>query len=278
MAKLAELRRQAKEMGITPSKIRGASNAEALQAVINNAKENSKMVRAKAKAKNKSPKRRTATRADRPKTRGSKSSPARSRGTAKRTATAKRGTTKRTATRRVQQDTSMGRYLLNGVDFSVTDGWNAREGSPPDRIVKLLRKHRGNRDKVYDALVDHVWDFVGKTKRDGTKRSKKDALAMLVYRISRTAWDYAMRTNQHAASENREQYGTAGTGQGIWKPAKKRVAQKRSQATKRGGAKRAGAKRSTAKRGSQKRTGAPKRQTAKRQSTKRTTKRRASRR
>jgi uncharacterized low-complexity protein len=50
---------------------------------------------------------------------------------------------------------------------------------------------------------------------------------MLRYRISRTLFDFAVQTGQHEVAKNRVQYGTGGTGQGVWKPAK-RQAQKKS--------------------------------------------------
>jgi hypothetical protein len=110
------------------------------------------------------------------------------------------------------------------VEYGDFEGWNPRAGSAPDRIIKALKKFRGDRAKVFDFLAPDVWDFVGKTKRNGDKRTKAEALDMLAYRISRTAWDFAMRTKQHDAADNRVKYGTGGTGQGVWKPAKARKA------------------------------------------------------
>jgi hypothetical protein len=43
--------------------------------------------------------------------------------------------------------------------------------------------------------------------KDGSKRSLDSAHEMLKYRISRTAWDFAMKTGQHAAATNRAEYG-----------------------------------------------------------------------
>ena len=119
-----------------------------------------------------------------------------------------------------------GRNTLDGVDYTLTDGWNAREGSAPDKIVKALRKFRGNRTKVFEARKSDVWFYVGKKKANGTKRTKADAEAMLKYRISRTAWDLAMRTGQHKSSSNRVEYGTGGTGNGTFKPARVKPAAK----------------------------------------------------
>jgi hypothetical protein len=266
---LAVLRSRAKQAGIPASEIRGAS-AEDLQDMLDaNGKPRKKVV---AKKKVSTQRKRGNVR----KSGRSKSSPAaksHARGKAKRaTAAPKRNTAKRSTRKRAAvqpQDDNMGRFTLNGVDFGYTEGWNARAGSPPDRIIKMLKAKRGNREKVFEALKSDIWAFMGRKKRDGTKRTKVEAEAMLKYRISRTAWDFAMRTGQHEASSNREQYGTAGTGMGVWKPARKRAAQKRSQATKRGGARRTAPKRSAAQKRSQSARKAPKRQATKRQTAKR---------
>jgi hypothetical protein len=274
MATLATLRKEAKGLGIPAAKIRQArDDRDALQELIDNFNSNGtstsskkrgavkKAVAAKKKSAKKTPKRAPARKAS-AKTAQRKPSPAKSRtsGKAKRTTTA---------------TADSGRYTLDGVNFSETDGWNAREGSGPDRIVKALRKFRGDRTKAFEYLLPSVWDFVGRKKRDGSKRSKSDALAMLKYRISRTAFDFAIATGQHESSSNRVEYGTGGTGQGVWKPAGKRASAKRSAAPKRAAAKKSTAKRSTAKRGAQKRAAA-KRGSAKRATAKRTTAKRGS--
>jgi hypothetical protein len=86
-----------------------------------------------------------------------------------------------------------------------------------------VRKSRGNRAKAFEILKADVWDFVGKVKRNGEKRTKSEAEAMLRYRISRTLFDFAVQTGQHEVAKNRVQYGTGGTGQGVWKPAKRKA-------------------------------------------------------
>lgn len=215
-AKLAELRKQAKDLGIAPALIRACDTPEELQSVITGfgggndadapAKPRKKAHGKVAKAKGKKGNSTSAS---------SKSAPAA-------TKSAKSGKAKRpTAAKAKKQNTGTdgptGRNLLNGVDFSSTDGWNPREGSPPDRIVKALKRYKGNRGKVFDALVGEIWEFVGKKKADGSKRNKADAESMLRYRISRTAFDFAVRTGQHETSDNRATYGEGGTGQGIFK-------------------------------------------------------------
>ena len=42
-----------------------------------------------------------------------------------------------------------GRYTLDSeIDYSETEGWNPRPGSTPDVIQRLLKRFRGNRNKV----------------------------------------------------------------------------------------------------------------------------------
>lgn len=238
MATLATLRQQAKSMGIAATVIRSAENAAELQSIIddhtpNGAKSTKASKKAvkkavakkkgavkKSVAKKSSTKKAAPTTKRNSKSASSKKSPAAK--TAKRASTAKASTAKG------------GRYTLEDVDYNVTDGWNARNGSAPDRIVKALRKYRGNRSKVFDFLVGDVWDFAGKRKRDGSKRTKAEAEKMLAYRIARTDWDFALATGQHEKSDNRVEYGTGGTGQGIFKRAKKGKASAAKAPAKRG--------------------------------------------
>lgn len=211
---VGQLRKQAKEMGIPVAEIRGATSATELTSLIKQYGKNGTGSRKVAKkAVKKSVAAKSTTKAAKPQRRAAKSAPAKSRNSGK----AKRQTTTRTST----YEPKGGRNLLDGVDFSDTDGWNPRVGSAPDRIVKLLRKYRGNRDKVFDALVGEIGDFVKPRRADGSKWTRDEREAMLRYRIARTAWDFALKTGQHEKAENRVEYGTGGTGQGIYKPAKK---------------------------------------------------------
>jgi hypothetical protein len=254
MATLAELRKRAKHLGIAPSVIRGADSVKELEGII--ADFNSEDAPAKPRKKSavkkavkKSAAKKLAAKKSAKKSASSKSAPAKS--------TKKSGTAKRPTAAKSSKGTDgpTGRHLLNGVNFSDDEGWNARPGSPPDRIVKALKKFRGNREKVFDALVGDVWDFVGKKKRDGSKRTKSDAEAMLRYRISRTAWEFAVRTGQHDAAQDRVEYGTGGTGMGVFKRAKRggnsKSASKTS--TKKSSAKKSAAKKSSVKRSASKR-------------------------
>lgn len=232
MATLASLRKQAKELGIAATVIRGASSADELEQIIEdhsdgNGSKGKKRGRAavkkatgKGKAKTTAKKGKTAKRNskkdeedEKPKRgrpKGSKNSTTKnSKSASSKSAPAKSTKSKGTAKRRAAADDS-GRNMLGEIDYSETDGWNPRDGSVPDVIVKLLKKFRGNRDKVFDSMVDDLWEYVAKKKQDGTKRSKSEAEEMLRYRIAQTDWRFAIQTGQHEASENRVEYGTGG--------------------------------------------------------------------
>lgn len=151
-----------------------------------------------------------------------------------------KGSTNKTATKKItngrlrENVSTDGRHIIEAIDYGKTNGWNARSGSAPDRIVKALRKFRGNREKVFDLLVSDVDDFVGGKLRNGGRRNKGNKEAMLRYRIARTDWDFAIKTGQHKKATDRAEYGTAGFGTGVFKrvskksttkPAAKKVAQ-----------------------------------------------------
>lgn len=211
MAKLAELRKKAKDMGIAAAAIRRATTASELQSIIDEHKGGSKgKAKAKAKAKGKgtsaAKKNSAAKKSTAKKNSGRKASaPAKSKG-----AKAKRQSNS-------NREAKGGRNLLGKVNFSKTDGWNPREDSAPDLIVKALKRFKGDRTKVFNYLKGDIWDFVQKKKQNGDKRTKAEAEAMLRYRISRTAFDFAVRTGQHEPSDNRVEYGTGGTGNGVFK-------------------------------------------------------------
>lgn len=101
-----------------------------------------------------------------------------------------------------------GRHMIGSLDFSVTDGWNPRDGSPVAVIFKALKKARGDVNKAFEALRPDVRDFVSSKKADGTKRTKDEMLAMLRYRINRTKFQFALQTGQHVSSTDRVEYGT----------------------------------------------------------------------
>lgn len=254
MASLALLRKKAKEAGVAAAVIRRASTAEELQSIIedHDGGEITRKPVAKKKgatvAKKKSATKKSAT------TREVKPKPAVT------TSRKKSGKAKRSATGTNGYVAKGGRNLLDSVDFSETNGWNAREGSAPSRIIAALKKARGNREKAFEILKGDIWDFVGKKMADGSKRSKQSAEAMLRYRISRTLWDFAMRTGQHEKAANRVEYGTGGTGTGAYKPARKAA---RKVATK-SASKKSASKKSASKKATSKKSSTKKRSTKKR--------------
>jgi hypothetical protein len=127
---------------------------------------------------------------------------------AKKPVPAKAPATRKTAKRPATNNGDAGRNMIDTLDYSVTDGWNPRAGSAVERIFRSLKKYRGNVDKVFDALLPEINDFVGSKMQDGTKRTKVSKEQMLRYRISRTKFDFAIKTGQHEIAENRVEYGT----------------------------------------------------------------------
>jgi hypothetical protein len=235
MAGLQELRSQAKALGIPSSLIRANMNdADKLadliagfqkgheHALSAKAKTSNKggtkvakpVARAKAKAKAKVAKVAKVTRS----TSKRRTSVATSKRTVnKRTSTPRKAVSKRTTSkaapkRSTRGSDKAGRHTIDRVNFSNTDGWNPREGSAVEEIWMALKKAKGDREKAFQTLKSRVWDFVGKTKADGSKRPKSEepggAYHMLRYRISRTLFDFAVATGQHESSKNRIEYGT----------------------------------------------------------------------
>jgi hypothetical protein len=257
MARLAELRKTAKGMGIPKAVILRATTASALEKIIadheshdGKPKKKGAVKKAVKKATGKVAKKKTTEKPNRKNSARKASAPAKSKGATK-------------AKRQSNSNGNGGRNTLDGVDFSLTEGWNPRDGSAPDRIIKALKRFKGNRAKAFDHLKGDVWDFVAKKTASGEKRSKADAEEKLRWRISRTAWDFAMRTGQHEASSNRVEYGTGGTGTGAFKRKKTGGRQSASKAPARKAAQKSTRKPAKAQKGAQKRGGARKRGRAK---------------
>ena len=211
MAGMQALRKQAKAAGVPAREIRSAESAAELRKLISAANGTSTKASRKRVVK-KAVVKKSKRGPGRPK--GSKNKP-------KATATAKRGRpakAKRGRPAKAASNGNGGRFLLSGVNFSRVNGWNPREGSVPDVIVKALRKAKGNRESAFKALRPKLKSLVPVSTRDGRKRSKDERENYLRYLISRNAWAFALATGQHESSENRAKYGTAGTGEGIYKP------------------------------------------------------------
>lgn len=222
MASLPALRKEAKALGISIAKLREATSASELKALIAEAQDGKPRKARKAVRK--------ATKASRSRTATTRKASAKSRPARK--APAAKSTTGK-AKRPSTTSGKSGRNLLGSVDFNKTKGWSPRAGSAPDRIIKALKKARGNRESAFNALRADVWDFVGKVRRNGEKRTKAEAEAMLRYRISRTLFDFACQTGQHKVSTNRIQYGTGPHAQNGRKTRRKATA-KAKPAAKRG--------------------------------------------
>jgi len=227
MATLAQLRREAKRIGISTAVIHAIKDPSGLQSVIDDAKAHdngsetqtrSRRAVKKAVVRKKTttaPRKKSHTSEDAPKRRGrppgrktaiSKSASSKSLPAAKSKSGKAQRTTSATASTRAytkkEREKSDGRYTLEGVDYTQTDGWNAREGSVPDRILKSLRKHKGDRQKVFIQLLPEIGKYVKPLKQNGQRRNKAEMQAMLKYRIARTDWDFALKTGQHKQSPN----------------------------------------------------------------------------
>lgn len=223
MATLPELRKQAKAAGHSTSDVRGADRQE-LERMVASKPKSSKGSKGKAVVKK-------VAAVAKKKSAGSKNAPAAKKSTAgkaKRRSTATATKTSKTKTTKTRKATGGsgyvpkgGRNLLSRIKFSKTDGWNAREDSAPDRIIKALRKTKGDRQAAFEILKKDIRYFVNPKMRNGTKRNKAQMEDVLKYRISRTLWDFALKTGQHDKAENRVDYGTGGTGNGTFKAAKK---------------------------------------------------------
>jgi len=215
MASLPALRSKAKDLGITPAEIRKANTADKLQALIMDAVMNGTTPKAPARKPATPARKARATTPARKTTR----TPARKAAAPAKPVRKAAAPVKKVAA----SNGDAGRHVLGSIDYSNIEGWNARPGSIPDQIVKSLRKHRGDRERVFNALLPDIWNFVGRKMADGSKRTKDSAEEMLKYRISRTAWDFAMKTGQHEKSTNRAEYGQ-GTRSNGSKPAAKKAA------------------------------------------------------
>lgn len=110
---------------------------------------------------------------------------------------------------RAKSNDGIGRASIGEIDWKVeSDEWNPRKGSPVEGLFRALKKAKGNIDKAFDAIHDDMYEYVGRKKRDGTKRTKAEAEAMLRYRLNRTKYEYATRTGQHEQATERAEYGT----------------------------------------------------------------------
>jgi hypothetical protein len=196
---ILKLKKEAVAKGMPKDKARSATRADLTAFLAKPARKATPVKKASAPVKKAAPVRKTAA------TKAPVRKPA-----AKKPVTAKapvaRKATKRPATKPTNGDA--GRNMIESLDYTITDNWNPRAGSAVEVIFKALKKYKGNVDKVFDALVPNISDFVGAKKQDGTKRTKQDRENMLRYRISRTKFDFAIKTEQHEIATERVEYGT----------------------------------------------------------------------
>jgi len=212
---IMKLRQMAKRQGMDSSQVRAATR-EDLEAFLNDngssAKRGRKATpvkrgRASTSTRKAAP---TKRKPGRPKgsknktTTARKSAPAQSAQTGRK---AKRQTT--TATKpKAKSNGEAGRMIIGTLDFSNYDeaDWNPRRESATGRVFALLRKFRGNVDKVFNAIIDDdgLYNLVAPAKsRLGNKRNVEERDAVVMYRINRTRFDFAVRTGQHEKATNR---------------------------------------------------------------------------
>lgn len=142
----------------------------------------------------------------------------------------KKATASKSSKRKPKVDDDTGRAAIGEIDWSVeSDDWNPRAGGPTERMFKALKRFKGNVDKAFDHLKDDLYDFVGKNKRNGERRTKDEALSVFKYRLNRTKYEYATRTGQHVQATNRVEYGT---GEAAQASKKSKRSEKRKASTK----------------------------------------------
>src|ERR1051326_3659773 len=152
-AGLSQLRKQAKQMRIPGALIREAETAEQLQELIDThasggnkqAGQKGKSAMAPAKKKKSVPAKKGSATPVKKNTKSTstvtKKSPARNAAPV-----AKKGTKKQTASKKPKaqsQNGDAGKFTLSSsIDWTLgaDHGWNPRAGSPPDRILKAVRK------------------------------------------------------------------------------------------------------------------------------------------
>jgi hypothetical protein len=118
----------------------------------------------------------------------------------------------RKAQRNSNSDTPGRSVVRSRLKWSA-QGYNPREGTVANEVFQVVKSVKGDRDEAYKILVKRV-----KSLFPGYDSEK--AKQMLRYRISRVIWDFAQATGQHEKSENRAEYGTAGTGAGVYERGK----------------------------------------------------------
>lgn len=208
---IAKLRVQAIRAGHDRGKVRGMDESE-LRALLNG-----KGSKSKAKAATKAATGRKTGTVKRGRPKGSttrKTSTARGRGAASRTpaATAKRGATSRTKGKSTttKANGNPGRHVVGRLNWRKK-GFSPREGSLKAQVFAALKENDGDKDAAYKVLRRRI-----KTLYKGIATERAESL--LAYQLARVTWEFAQATGQHVKSDNRVQYGTGGTGEGLYVP------------------------------------------------------------
>lgn len=162
-------------------------------------------------------------------------------GKGKSTATARKTTTattakKATSTRKPKQ--AVGRVNIDNKAIDWKAESNVGQTGKRKEVLDSLRKHKGDKIKVFNALV-------GRAKSYYPSKSKAEAERMLVWLIGRVAYDFVFKTGQHEPGE-RAAYGTSESAQDIRRREQREEARKASEKATRA-AKRAGASQGRAK-------------------------------
>lgn len=144
---------------------------------------------------------------------------------------------------------NLGRLNIGTLDWTAeSDEWNPRKGGPVERLFKALKSSKGDVDKAFDKLESDMYEFVGKKKRNGDRRTKQEVQAMLRYRLNRTKFEFAKRTGQHESATDRAEYGTGQYATTRKKKASKPRSTKKAENTKKQNRKSTTSKKSSKKR------------------------------
>ena len=98
---------------------------------------------------------------------------------------------------KAQANGAPGRMAIDNAAIDWTAASNVgNSGGNREVIMKLLRKHRGNVEKVFAALAEKAQEMYGKNS-DGRRRTKDSARSLLRWHISRVKFDFVKDTGQH---------------------------------------------------------------------------------
>lgn len=105
---------------------------------------------------------------------------------------------------KASQNGDAGRNLIDHDSIDWSAEWAGGLRGNRAKIMKALRKFRGDYDKVFNSLKDTAQKMYAKSQKTGKRYSKSEALAMLRWHIGRTAFDFVTGTEQHTKATNRK--------------------------------------------------------------------------